>query len=32
MLSFYRYRVQTGKMTIEQVQEPYRSQLIAEGF
>jgi hypothetical protein len=30
MLSYYRYMVSSGRMTIDQVPEPYRSQLIAE--
>lgn len=30
MLSYYRYKVDHGMMTIDQVPEPYQSQLLAE--
>lgn len=32
MLTYYRYMVEKGYKTIEDVPEPYRSQLIAEGY
>lgn len=32
MLSYYRYKLEKSMMTIDQVPEPYQTQLRAEGY
>lgn len=32
MLNYYRYKLDKGMMTIDQVPEPYQEQLRAEGY